>query len=152
MRKTPNDTADSFRHPLPGEKHPLILIVEDHEDTRQLYNFVLTSHQYRVAEVGDGEIAVGMVERLAPDVILMDTSLPTLDGVAAAARIRASGRKDIPIIFISGNADPAFRRAALNAGGDDYLLKPIALTELEAAVARSLRRDANEPAARQVPQ
>src|SRR3982751_5421662 len=116
MRDTPNNMTQSYHPPLPGENmDPLVLVVEDHQDTRELYNFVLTAHNYRVVEVDDGEIAVGMVERLSPDVILMDTNLPTLDGLGAAARIRASGRIDVPIIFISGNADPALRLAALNA-------------------------------------
>src|SRR4051794_15758408 len=154
MRNTPNSIVEPLSQSFRGERiAPLVLVVEDHQDTRELYNFVLTAHHYQVVEVDDGEIAVGLVEQLSPDVILMGTHLPTLDGLGAAERIRASGRKDVPIIFISGNADPALKLAALNAGGDDYLLKPISLVDLEAAVARSLgRSEGSQSRARKISQ
>lgn len=111
---------------------PLVLVVEDHEDTRFMLIYLLEVWGYRVSVAADGEAAVQAAEQEHPDLILMDTSLPRLDGLAATRRIRAApALHAVPIIFLSGHAHPASRAAALATGGNDYLIKPFALSELE---------------------
>jgi DNA-binding response OmpR family regulator len=118
---------------------PLVLVVEDHEDTRFLLRYVMETHGYRVIEAADGEQGVVVASTTHPDLILMDTDLPHVDGLAATKRIRAM-LHDVPIIFISGHAQPEARLAALATGGTDYFVKPVHLTELEAAVEKELAR------------
>lgn len=118
---------------------PLVLIAEDHADTRSLYKYVLELHGYAVAEAEKGEEAIRLVKELHPDLVLMDTNLPEVDGLTATQRLREEASlRDLPIIFISGHAQPEIRAAALAAGGDDYLVKPASLSELEASVEKHL--------------
>jgi len=118
---------------------PLVLIVEDHADTRTLLRYLIEAHNCAVAEAEDGEQAVRLAELLVPDLILMDTSLPRLDGIEATRRIRGlDGERRVPIIFISGYAQPEYRDAALATGGDDYFVKPIDVGEFESAMERRL--------------
>ena len=118
---------------------PLVLIVEDHPDTRTLLRYLIEAHAYSVAEAEDGEQGVILAERLHPDLILMDTSLPRVDGFEATRRIRDVISKHVPIIFISGYAQPEYRDAALATGGDDYFVKPVDVNELERAMERRLQ-------------
>jgi CheY-like chemotaxis protein len=118
---------------------PLVLVVEDHDDTRFLLRYLMEIHGYCVIEAEDGEKAVRLAEAAHPDLILMDTSLPRLDGLMATRRIREiAALHDVPIVFLSGHAQPDFRAVALATGGNDYLLKPIKLSELEEVVERHL--------------
>ena len=118
---------------------PLVLIAEDHADTRSLYKYVLELHGYQVAEAERGEEAIRLVKELHPDLVLMDTNLPEVDGLTATQRLREEASlRDLPIIFISGHAQPEIRAAALAAGGNDYLVKPTSLGELEASVEKHL--------------
>jgi DNA-binding response OmpR family regulator len=101
----------------------------------------METHGYRVVEAADGEQGVVVASTSHPDLILMDTDLPHVDGLAATKRIRSLGTlHDVPIIFISGHAQPEARCAALATGGTEYFVKPIRLSELEAAVERELTR------------
>ena len=126
---------------------PLVLIVEDHEDTRALYKYVLELHGYEVIETDKGEDAVRLAQAFHPDLILMDTNLPEMDGLVAAQHIRQyASLQNLPIIFISGHAQPENRAAALAAGGDDYLIKPTSLSELEASVDKYLTNGRNKHA------
>ena len=118
---------------------PLILVVEDHEDTRSLYRFVLESRNFLVAIAVDGEQAVKLAKEKKPHLILMDTNLPGMDGVMAAREIREfDGDGHIPIIFVSGDAQPELKLKAIKAGGDEYLVKPINLDDLNKAIERQL--------------
>jgi CheY-like chemotaxis protein len=118
---------------------PLILIVEDHDDTRMLYRFVLESSSYRVAEAKNGEEAVHLALKLRPSLIVMDSNLPGMDGVMVARHLRDhfDGNR-IPILFLSGDAHPQLRIAALKAGGDEYLVKPVELDYFQATVEKLL--------------
>jgi DNA-binding response OmpR family regulator len=118
---------------------PLVLVVEDHDDTSFLLRYVLEMRGYRVAIAQDGETAVRVAAKKCPDLILMDTGLPRLDGLSATRRIRENALlQDVPIIFLSGNAHPSFRALALKTGGNDYLAKPFEISELESALERHL--------------
>ena len=110
---------------------PLVMVAEDHEDTRFLLRTILERRGLSVVEAGDGEEAVSLAERETPDLILMDGSLPRLDGIAATRRMRGlPSLSAVPIVFLSGHAGPQQRLAAREAGCDDYLVKPLDLKRL----------------------
>lgn len=119
-----------------GERHtpparPLVLVADDDEDTRLLFRTLLEIRGYSVIEAHDGEEAVRLAESARPDLILMDGSLPRLDGLTATRRIRSFGRAGrVPIDFISGHAGAAFLALAREAGCDEYLIKPPDLDQL----------------------
>lgn len=122
---------------------PLVLVIEDHEDTRVLYRYLLESSGLRVVEAANGEQGVSIAQLTRPDLILMDTSLPHVDGLTATHRIRElRGLSDVPIIFLSGHAQPQARQAALESGGNDYLVKPVDPGEFELMVQRYLHHPA----------
>ena len=110
---------------------PLVLVAEDDDDTRLLFRTMLEIRGYSVIEAPDGEEAVRLAETARPDLILMDGSLPRLDGLTATRRIRSFGRAGrVPIAFISGHAGAAFLALAREAGCDEYLIKPPDLGQL----------------------
>jgi two-component system cell cycle response regulator DivK len=118
----------------------LVLIVEDHEDTRYMLRTILELRGgITVVEADNGEVAATLAESLRPDLILMDCTLPLVDGFEATRRIRelASGF-NVPIVFLSGHAQPASETGAFAAGCTDYLVKPFALGELELVLERHL--------------
>ena len=126
----------------PGAK-PLVLVVEDHADTREMLRFVIEELGYRFIGCADGEDAVRFVEGIMPDLILMDTSLPNVDGLVATQRIRKlKTASKVTIIFLSGYAQPKSRAEAIAAGGDEYLVKPVNLGELELALVKYLKTTA----------
>ncbi|HKG14025.1 MAG TPA: response regulator [Pyrinomonadaceae bacterium] len=119
---------------------PLVLVVEDHDDTRLLLKTMLEMRGYRVAEAVDGEEGVRAARRECPRLVIMDATLPRLDGLAATRRIRSdSALEGVPVVFLSGHAQPAFRAAALDAGGTEFLVKPVVLADLAAVLERHLR-------------
>jgi DNA-binding response OmpR family regulator len=121
------------------DQQPLVLIVEDHDDTRFLLQYLLEMRGCRVAMAEDGVMAVRVAWSEHPDLILMDASLPRLDGLAATRLIRGvAALNDIPIIFLSGHAHPAFRAVALETGGDDYLVKPFEIQQLDRVLEKHL--------------
>src|SRR5215211_5571104 len=121
------ETTDAMRAPA----RPLVLVADDHEDTRLLFRAVLEVRGYGVIEAADGEETVRTAENERPDLILMDGSLPRLSGVDATRRIRESDHiGHVPIVFISGHAGAAFLALAREAGCDEYLVKPFELTQL----------------------
>jgi DNA-binding response OmpR family regulator len=126
------------RSSAPDQK-PLVLVVEDHDDTRFMLQYLLEMRGCRVAMAEDGVMAVWAAWSQHPDLILMDASLPRLDGLAATRLIReVAALNDIPIIFLSGHAQPAFRAVALETGGDDYLVKPFEINQLDRVLEKHL--------------
>ena len=111
--------ADSYRHGAPR-----VLLVEDHADTRQMYAEFL-GMEFEVVTAADGEEALVVMRREAPDVIITDLSLPRLDGFELIARIRSDVRfKSTPIICLSGYGGLGHERRAAEAGCDRVLQKP----------------------------
>lgn len=105
---------------------PTVLIVEDDEDSRYLMRLELERLGYLVVEAEDGEKAVEVAEREQPDIILMDLSLPVLDGIAAAHKIRsAEGFNGVPVIAVTAHQETDFREGAKAAGFAAYVTKPI---------------------------
>jgi DNA-binding response OmpR family regulator len=118
---------------------PLVLVVEDHDDTRFMLEYLLGRRGCRVAVAEDGEMAIRMAGMEYPDLILMDATLPRLDGLAATRRIRQTAAlARVPIVFLSGHAQGTFRPVALATGGDDFLVRPFELDQLESVIERHL--------------
>ena len=125
-----------------------VLLVEDTEDNRFMMRRLLEMSGYRVAEATNGAEAVRTAERERPQIILMDLSLPLVDGLAATRRIRAlPDLRDVPIIAVSAHDTADFHADALAAGCNAYITKPIDFTELEDLIADLLSRG-NERARR----
>ena len=108
-----------------------VLVVEDNRDNMTLIVDVLLSLDYEVVEATDGEMGVEMAQAHKPDLILMDLSLPQMDGWTATRTIKAeSDLSHIPIIALTAHAMVGDRERALEAGCDDYISKPINLQML----------------------
>ena len=104
----------------------LFLLVEDFEDSRFMMRRLLEMAGYAVIEASDGEQAVALAISEQPELILMDLSLPKLDGLAATRRIRQNKAVgNTPIVAISAHDSPESRTEALAAGCDEYVTKPI---------------------------
>lgn len=108
-----------------------ILVVEDNPDNRILITDVLTSLDYETVVAVDGEEGVTAAGKEIPDLILMDLSLPKMDGWTATGHIKANpALKHIPVIALTAHAMVGDRERAIQAGCDDYISKPIDLREL----------------------
>ena len=119
----------------------LFLVVEDFEDSRFMMRRLLEMAGYRVVEASDGEEAVKLALQERPELILMDLSLPKLDGLAATRRIRSQrGFGRVPIVAVSAHDSPESRSEALAAGCNEYVTKPIDFDELKSLVNRFLPR------------
>jgi two-component system cell cycle response regulator DivK len=115
----------------------LVLTIEDHEDTRLLLRVLLERRGMRVIEAEDGIAGIAAAEKLHPDLILMDWSLPRLDGLAALRLMRARpDLRPIPVIFLSAHAAPGSREAALSAGCSEYIVKPFEIDQLDRILSR----------------
>jgi CheY-like chemotaxis protein len=103
-----------------------VLVVEDFEDNRFMMRRLLEMSGYRVVEAVNGQQAVETARRERPAIILMDLSLPMLDGLAATRRIREQdGLARVPIVAVSAHDSADFHAEALAAGCDEYVTKPI---------------------------
>ena len=103
-----------------------VLLVEDFEDTRLFLRLALEDHGFIVFEAENGEVAVQNANRDKPDVILMDLTMPRMDGFAAAKAMRQNEQlKNVPIIAITAHHETDFRADAKASGFDAYVTKPI---------------------------
>ena len=108
-----------------------ILYVEDNFQNKRLVRKILSARGFEVLEADDGLTGVEIANREVPDLILMDISLPGIDGVEATRRIKAYPETaTIPIVALTANAMRGDRERFLAAGCDDYLPKPISTTDL----------------------
>lgn len=116
-----------------------ILVVEDFEDNRFMMRRLLEMGGYRVIEAVNGQEAVTMAASERPHLILMDLSLPQIDGLSATRQIRQlDGLAAVPIIAISAHDTSDFRSDALNAGCNEYLTKPVDFDRLESLLTQWL--------------
>jgi CheY-like chemotaxis protein len=118
-----------------------ILLVEDNEPNRDMLSRRLIRKGYEVVMAFDGQQAVAMATSEKPDLILMDMSLPDLDGWEATRRIKAAAPTSaIPVIALTAHAMAGDREKALSAGCDDYDTKPIDLPRLLGKMTAALER------------
>jgi two-component system response regulator MprA len=124
-----------------------VLLVDDDASIRRMLERTLAAEGYDVAAVADGGAAMAAVERSVPDAIVLDVAMPGLDGLAVTRRLRAKGLA-VPILLLTARDALEERVAGLDAGADDYLVKPFEATELAARLRALLRR--NRPPAEQL--
>lgn len=102
-----------------------ILIAEDYDDSRIFMKYILEGYGYRTIEATNGQEAVDMAQQFHPDLILMDISMPVMDGFTATQLIRkCDGMSRLPIIAVT-SLDKSYYRQAIEAGCDDLINKPV---------------------------
>ena len=116
-----------------------ILIAEDDQGVRTSLTRALTFQNYKVTAVNDGAQALEAVDAQLPDLVILDVSMPHVDGLTACRMIREKYRA-LPILMLTARHEVSDRVAGLDAGADDYVVKPFALEELSARVRSMLRR------------
>ena len=120
---------------------PKILLVEDNEMNRDMLTRRLEKRGYTLAIAVDGGAGVAMVKTEKPDLILMDMSLPVIDGWEATKQIKADPEtKDIPIIALTAHAMDSDRQKAIGAGCDDFDTKPVELARLLGKIEELLKK------------
>lgn len=126
------------------KKTPLVLVVEDYQDAREMYAAYLQFSGYRVAEATNGIEAIEQANALMPDIILMDLALPRMDGWEATRRLKMDDKtRHIPIVALTGHALAGHAEGARQAGCDAFVTKPCLPDALVAEIKRML-----EPAER----
>jgi CheY-like chemotaxis protein len=116
---------------------PVVLIVENHDDTREMLNKFLSMYGCRVFEAADGARAVLMAKMIGPDLILLDMRIPVLDGIAVTRLIRSNEAiKDVMIVAVTGDARPQLEAEVLRAGCNQVFTKPLDLGRLEDLINR----------------
>ena len=122
-----------------------LLVVDDERSIREAVARALRANGYEVALAPDGETALQSVYALRPQAIVLDVMMPGVDGIEVCRRLRASGAR-VPVLMLTARDAIDDRVAGLDAGADDYLVKPFALDELLARVRALLRRAGAAPA------
>ena len=118
---------------------PLVLVVDDEATVRQALERALRFEGFAVSTAAGGREALTAVAERPPAVVVLDVTMPDLDGVSVVRRMRADGL-DVPVCMLSARDEVSDRVAGLQAGADDYLVKPFALDELLARLRALLRR------------
>jgi CheY-like chemotaxis protein len=117
-----------------------VLIVEDYDDSRNFMKFLLESYGYQVVEAADGIEAVDRFKQQHPDMILMDISLPVVDGLTATKAIREYDKKaQVPIIAVTAFGK-AYYQKAIEAGCNDLIDKPVDFDKIEPVLNRYLEQ------------
>jgi two-component system response regulator MprA len=122
---------------------PAVLVVDDDGPIRRMLERTLAAEGYAVVTAADGGEALAAVERSVPDVVVLDVAMPGPDGLAVCRRLRSKGLS-LPILLLTARDAVDDRVAGLDAGADDYVVKPFAPAELLARV-RALLRRGHEP-------
>ena len=120
------------------DRPPRVLVVEDDEEIAQVLQRSLRMEGYEVRTSADGEAALFDADTFSPDVVVLDLGLPKLDGIEVARHLRAEG--DVPILMLTARDAVDARVEGLDAGADDYLVKPFERQELLARMRALLRR------------
>jgi two-component system response regulator MprA len=123
----------------PGRRQVRILVVDDDAAVRDSLERTLRFEGHAVSTAGDGVEALEVVNGDEPDAVILDVSMPNLDGLETCRRLRAAGRR-VPVLMLTARDSVGDRVAGLDAGADDYLVKPFALQELQARIRALLRR------------
>jgi two-component system, cell cycle response regulator DivK len=129
---------------------PLVLVVEDYQDAREMYAAYLQFSGFRVAEATNGFEAIDKTLELMPDIILMDLALPKMDGWEATRRLKLDDRtRHIPVVALTGHALAGHAEGARQAGCDSFVTKPCLPDALVAEIQRMLASRKPETARRQ---
>lgn len=120
------------------EPAPHIALVDDHRDIRDLVSKYLSQHGYRVSVAENGVALRRLLERSAPDLVVLDIMMPGEDGLSVCRHLRST--TNLPIIFLTAMAEETERIIGLEIGADDYLTKPFNPRELLARIKAVLRR------------
>ena len=124
---------------MPDTVKPLVLVVEDYQDAREMYAAYLQFSGFRVAEATNGIEAIERTLELMPDIILMDLALPRMDGWEATRRLKMDERtRHIPIVALTGHALAGHAEGARQAGCDSFVTKPCLPDALVAEIQRML--------------
>ena len=108
-----------------NQQRPRVLLVDDYPDAREMYTEYLEFSGFEVVEAGNGMEALQRAAETAPDIILMDLSLPVMDGWEATRRLKADDRtRAIPVIALTGHALAGHSKGAMDAGCDAFITKP----------------------------
>ena len=135
--------------PASTEPSPLLLVVEDEPNIRELLATSLRFAGFEVEVAGDGATALDIVHRVEPDLIVLDVMLPDIDGFEVASRLRSTERHQ-PILFLTARDSLDDKLKGLTVGGDDYVTKPFSLEEVIARIRVILRRTQDIPSAESV--
>ncbi|MDP2710255.1 MAG: response regulator transcription factor [Solirubrobacteraceae bacterium] len=127
-----------------GPVGPVVLLVDDDAAIRRAVGAGLELEGFRVVRASGGRAALAAVQSVAPAVILLDLSMPDLDGLEVLRQLRARG-DDVPVCVLSARDDVDERVRGLQAGADDYVVKPFALEEVTARLHALLRRRPTPP-------
>jgi CheY-like chemotaxis protein len=120
-----------------------ILIVEDNMDTYELVRFILEKNGYETFLAMNGRDGVNAATKQSPDLIIMDLSMPEMDGWTATRLIKANAHTSaIPLVALTAHALPGDRQRAMDAGCDDYIAKPMDLLDLLETVDSWIQRGA----------
>lgn len=115
-----------------------ILLVDDDKELLKMLKSFLEIKQYTVVIAENGSSALRQVEQ-SPDIILLDINMPQMDGIEVCRRVR--DKVTCPILFLTARVDEQDKVNGLMSGGDDYILKPFSLKELEARIIAHLKRE-----------
>src|SRR6184192_3111410 len=121
-----------------------VLVVDDDPPIRRMLERTFAAEGYRVEAAADGGEALAAVERAVPDLLVLDVAMPGIDGLAVCRRLRSRGLA-VPILLLTARDAVPERVAGLDAGADDYLVKPFAPDELLARIRALLRRGHTAP-------
>jgi CheY-like chemotaxis protein len=134
-------------HAIPSSASPrergagLVLIVDDTADARDLYALYFRSRGFSVLTADDGEAAIATALEHRPDVIVMDLSMPRIDGLTATRHLKTDARtRDVPVILLTGYPVKAIQQGALDAGVARFLTKPCLPEDLEQHIERLIAR------------
>jgi two-component system, OmpR family, response regulator MprA len=119
-----------------------VLVVDDERAVRASVRRALSLEGYRVSEAAGGREAIGELQAHAADAVVLDVLMPEVDGLEVCRRLRAAGDR-VPVLMLTAREAVEDRVAGLDAGADDYLVKPFALEELLARLRALLRRSSN---------
>jgi DNA-binding response OmpR family regulator len=128
-----------------------ILVIDDQKDLAELVDRALVQEGFGVIIAGDGESGLRIAREHRPDLVILDLTMPGIDGLEVCRRLRADARLGrMPILVLSARAGEADRVSGLETGADDYVIKPFSARELVARVKALIRRATSPPEARPI--
>ena len=141
LKELKDDTKQGDVVSQPSGGRFLILVVDDSADNVAVMSLHLQDQGYRVVTASNGEEAISVAAQTRPNLILMDISMPGLDGLAATRRIRENDQlTDVPVIAVTDFGTEGFQRAAYDVGVAGYITKPVDFDRMHILVARLLSR------------